>query len=183
MFPTVLRVVVRRYFRPSAPRELLQLASLSVACWLGKQSIRNRGITLIALPPYQVDSLAQVVAALDLLEQTDIRRYRRVQRFVRRIVLCDSGLQAFYCTIGRICGVTKTPLAGKNADRLAVYRYATLLVHEATHGLLEVRVHRCSSRLSEKVESICIAEHKRYARKLPPKEDLREEQRRHGVRA
>jgi len=169
---TALQVAIRRYCRLSVPNELVQLVSLTVASLLTKQSIKHRGITLIALPPYRVDSLIQVVTALELLERTDDRRYRRVQRFVKRIVLCDSRLQAFYSLIGRICGLTKTPPPSKYADQLVVYRYAALLVHEATHGLVLAKAHCCTSGLSERAEKICTAEHKRYARKLPPKGDL-----------
>ena len=114
--------------------------------------------------PGQRKHLEDVVRAINLIESTDPRRFRRIRTFITRIAFFNTRFQGAYIRPGRICGLR--PLAevpGKSEAVICLY--ASILIHEATHGLLQLRLPNCGAN-TKRIESICLAEQERFLSKF-----------------
>lgn len=129
------------------------------------------GIRLIAYPPHDLVALTEIEEALELIHRLDPLRFRRAQRHLKAIVLADwkwrRNPKTLACYISRRheCHLRRFPIA-QNARFAAVYEYAHLLVHEATHGFLDSKGFFYSKALEQRSEGICQKEEQRFLRRL-----------------
>jgi hypothetical protein len=120
----------------------------------------------VVCEPSQRDRLPDIINALELIRRTDCRRFSRIQRFVKRIMLFRIRKRGVYYVVGRICAIRPVSQARSNTNGVTHF-YASILIHEATHGLLESRMLPYSQRNREQIERICFAEQTRFLSKSP----------------
>ncbi len=127
-----------------------------------------RGIVLIAYPPHPVDALGELVDALELIRRTDGRRFRRVEQHLKYIVLASwrSDRLGVYSSISRTCTVRKLSPAAKS-NPWSVYAYAALIIHEATHALLDGMRFPNTRANKKRLERLCLWEEARFLSKFP----------------
>jgi hypothetical protein len=118
----------------------------------------------VAFPPQEVDSLAPVVGALELIRKTDRRRFARIERLIKLVFLGNWKSLGFYSPIGRVCGLS---LLASPSNSYAVYGYASVLIHEATHALLEDLRFPYSNGNKARIERICRKEEIRFLTHFP----------------
>jgi len=107
------------------------------------------------------------VEALTLLRTSDARRYRRVVRHVRYILIGDWRKHAFYYGSTRLCGIKHlTNEASQEGAANAIY-FACLLVHESTHGVIDQRRFSYTKKNQGRIEHICLAEELRFLDHFP----------------
>jgi hypothetical protein len=140
--------------------ELMSVFGRVGACRLTKTWRDFDGIRLIAYHPYRLESLSEVGEALELVRQKDLRRFNRIKKYVKQIVLADWRAIGSYLVLSKVCHLRKLPVS-QNDQHLAVYVYAALLVHEATHGLLEKKGFEYLPN-KKRIESLCNAEMARF---------------------
>ncbi len=128
------------------------------------------GIKIIGPPVGKGESqppfLENTVAALRLIQSADPRRFRRVQREIALVEDTPLLASASYRRLTKYCAVD---YARYDADKLRQHSewyawvYATVLVHEATHGAVYSRHIQYTPRLRERIERLCCAEARRFA--------------------
>jgi hypothetical protein len=134
---------------------------------------RHREIVIAQLGPKEnADPLfvSRTIAALDFIAETDPRRFRRVQRYIKAIIYGNKRSLATYhrhlpgCFVG---------FSNFNFEEDAPYKvplYACVLVHEATHGIFYARHIPYTKRSREIIEFNCTMEEWRFAQRFPPSE-------------
>ena len=149
------------------PKGLQDIAtSACVSRWLGG-SRPYGGIEIMAAPPYKLGDLNEVVAALDLIRRTDPRRFARIQRFIKSIFVANyRTILGFYRTFGQICELKKLPIP-ESLRSVAIYHYASTLVHESTHGLLEKKRFPYTRANRRRIEKLCVREQARFLARFP----------------
>jgi len=108
-----------------------------------------------------------VLAALQLIKQLDARRFQRIQRHVHWIVnipLPRGGGQYHYPT--RTCRLDIEDEIPEPDPDYAAAATASLLIHEATHGVLDARGIGYSIQLRSRVERCCVREQNRFLARL-----------------
>jgi hypothetical protein len=158
--------IYRRYWRLKVPLEMALFVLMSSVACLTRQTDRYKGFLMVAIPPYDKGAFGAIKEAIDLLETTDLRRFKRLQRYVERIVLCDMRRHGTYSPVGRVCTLKHRTLTGKHAAITTACAYSIVLVHEATHGYLQEMLPTDSRTTHERIEGICKLEHKRYTMRL-----------------
>ena len=123
------------------------------------------GIQLIH-EPNERPRLKEVVSALELIQKTNARRYRRIQQFIKRVVLFRWRQLGVYYVIGRVCGIRLLSEA-KGEKEVLTYAHASILIHEATHGYLEHKRFPYSKKNKKQIERICLAEQERFLANAP----------------
>jgi hypothetical protein len=123
----------------------------------------------IILADTQESSLfrSAVPSALQLIKDLDIRRFRRLQRYIKWIVNCPlpyGGGQYHYPT--RTCRLDFEKTAIEPDLEYAAAAVASTLVHEATHGALRARAIGYSTELRSRVERCCVREQNRFIARL-----------------
>jgi len=141
------------------------MVNLSLMSFLGR-SRPYRGIRLIAYPPYQTDALAEVVDALEIIRKHDEVRFRRVTRFISRIVVGNWNVVGFYNSIGRVCGLQRRE-SDDHSRPFIVFGYAATIIHEATHGLLDQMRFPYFEKTRKRIERLCVMEEARFLVKFP----------------
>ena len=120
------------------------------------------GIILIDYPrntPFFRETFAM---ALQILQQRDPRRHKRVLRHVRRIMNCPVGYSgAGYIQHLKAYATSLQPPAEAAVRKEAILQ-ASMLVHEATHGLLNARKIPYSPHTRERIEQLCSTEEHRF---------------------
>ena len=110
-----------------------------------------------------------VPAALQLIKNLDPRRFRRVQRYIKWIVNCPlpyGGGQYHYPT--RTCRLDFEKTAVEPDPEYAAAAVASILVHEATHGVLRAHAIGYSVHLRSRVERCCVSEENLFIARLSP---------------
>ena len=107
--------------------------------------------------------------ALDLIQCHDPQRFRIIEREIRCIVNREYIAAASYDRPLRACRIDFGRFPIRNQDEhhewyLALY--ATMLVHEATHGRLLSLYFPYTKATRVRVERICNSEERRFARRL-----------------
>jgi len=128
---------------------------------------RVEGIALVDYALYTPYFRQTFAAALGLIKLKDPRRFRRICRYVKGIVALPMGyVQAGYVEQLQVCTVRFDPPPSK--EKLAQWAvwYASIVVHEATHGLLHARGIPYDERYRERIERLCIKEEHRFLRPL-----------------
>src|SRR2546423_12965121 len=125
-----------------------------------RAAARNRSyekIQLVALPPYGTDDLNDLCTGLDLVRGKDALRFRRVQQFIKRVILCERKLLAAYNGVGGFCIMRKL-VPPPTGESIVAYGYASLFVHEATHGRIDRFRIPFTQRNRTRIEQLCIQE-------------------------
>ena len=108
---------------------------------------------------FQVDTLA----ALRLIKSVDPRRFKRIQRQMPMIVSSEYGSFATYKRIGKRCEIDYNRFDFTKHPEWYLWWYATVLVHEATHGAIYSRQIHYIPRLRARIERLCETEARRFA--------------------
>ena len=134
---------------------------------------RHREIVIAQFGPKEnADPLfvSRTIVALDFIAETDPRRFRRVQRYIKAIIYGGKRSLATYhrhlpgCFVG---------FSNYHFEEDAAYKvplYACSLVHEATHGIFYTRHIPYTKRSREIIEYYCTMEEWRFAQRFPPSE-------------
>lgn len=108
-----------------------------------------------------------LLAALRLLQCSDPRRFRRVQRYIHYIVnrtLDHPGAQYDYETL--TCRIDFEEPDVSAADEFSIAYHASNLVHEATHGAIAARGIPYAGELRGRIERLCVREENRFVQRL-----------------
>jgi hypothetical protein len=125
------------------------------------------GIALVDPDDYTPYFTKIITEALQLLKDTDTRRFQRVQRHIRTIVNCTRPLGGgAYFNETRTCEFEfRVPRSGHDVPFYTAW-YACALVHEATHGRLYSRGIAYTPENRTRIEKLCVTEEQRFARRL-----------------
>lgn len=115
---------------------------------------------------FQVDT----VAALQLIKSVDPRRYRRIQGEIEFVVNGEGIRTASYNRPVRMCDIDYGRYDLTENPEWYLWWYATILVHEATHGAIFSRYIAYIPRLRVRIERLCHLEQKRFAKKADTNE-------------
>jgi hypothetical protein len=133
----------------------------------GSEVARYEGIILADLrersPHFQINLLA----ALRLLHFCDLRRFNRVQRYIRYIVnrtLDHPGAEYDFKT--RTCRIDFEEPDGDSDHDFSIGFHARNLVHEATHGEIEARGIPYNEEFRCRIERLCVREENRFVERL-----------------
>lgn len=160
---------------------------LSEWCWRHLTVGSHEGITFVDTSRAKVAREAFVrrtSEALELLQRADRRRFSRVRSQLKYIVHSELAF-----AIGRYdrhlhaCYVDFTRLRFKADPNRTLWKYGALLVHEATHGMLDARGIRLSRANRQRVERICDKEAARFLRRYTRREGDAWESRSNAVNA
>jgi hypothetical protein len=105
------------------------------------------------------------VAALNLVKSVDGRRYRRLQREIQYIVNAELLAVANYSRPKKACYVDFGLVDTTGNPEWLSWWYASVLVHEATHGAIYSRLVDYTPALRVRIERLCHTEQKRFAAK------------------
>ena len=102
-----------------------------------------------------------------MLKVKDPRRFRRICRYVKGIVALPIGhAEAGYIEPLKVCAVRfQAPPSEEKLRQYAAW-YASILVHEATHGLIHARKIPYDEHYRERIERLCFQEENRFLRRL-----------------
>jgi hypothetical protein len=108
-----------------------------------------------------------VLAAFQLLKDTDPRRYSRVKQHLKWVSngsLSQPG--AVYRHYTQTCVIDYVEPGSESEIPFWIADLASTLVHEATHGVLRARDIPYSPELRVRIERLCVTEENRFARRL-----------------
>jgi hypothetical protein len=109
-----------------------------------------------------------ILAALRLLKATDAYRFQRVKRRLTWIVhhTLDRRGCAEYRHATRTCAIDfLEPSADYDLEFLTAW-YASVLVHEATHGVIRSRGVLYTKKLRLRIEKLCVKEEQNFLMRL-----------------
>jgi hypothetical protein len=111
---------------------------------------------------------SDAITALELILANDTRRFRRVQETCRYIVnhVIPSGAPGTYDRKWSACLIDYDLLRKIEPTDFRRGAIACLLVHEATHGIIENREIRYVGDNRLRIERLCMAEQNRFALRL-----------------
>jgi len=132
-----------------------------------KKPTTMQTLRVTSFDPSEPVPLEAITDALDLIQQADPRRFRRVLRYIKWIVLGNWRWYGFYYAVGHVCGLKLLSRRNYLEKRLARYIYAAVIVHEATHGFLESKKIARTKRNVLRIEKICRSEHWRFLVMFP----------------
>jgi hypothetical protein len=112
--------------------------------------------------------LRHTIDALALVERTDGRRFKRVLRHIRYVVHQKSHVAGQYDQRLAACVVDFERLNFPQGPAAALYVYAALLVHEATHAAIHHRRIPYKGETRERIERLCHTEEARFLRRINP---------------
>lgn len=108
-----------------------------------------------------------MLGALQLIKDTDPRRFSRVKRHLRWVVngpLPQPGAE--YAHKAQTCVIDFEKPESESDYPYWIAWHASMLIHEATHGLIDARGIRYSPELRVRIERLCVTEQKRFVRRL-----------------
>jgi len=124
--------------------------------WIVDSSIRGRD---------RAGFNTDTVAALDLIQRVDPRRFARIQREIEFIVHSESlGSRGTYKRAERTCYIDYSRFEFSDNTEWNLWLYASTLVHEATHGAIDSRFVGYTPRLRARIERLCHTEQQRFVR-------------------
>lgn len=121
------------------------------------------GIVLVDYPGDTRFFRETFATALQILQQRDPRRYKRVLRHVRRIMNFPVGYSGagYIQHLKAYATSFQPPPTEAGIRKLAIWQ-ASMLVHEATHGLLYAHNIPYTARTRERIEQLCSTEEHRF---------------------
>ena len=153
------------------PRWIFQLPHFAFSLLLSRLTGVGsyRGISICSFTLSQVSGkefMRRTLEALQLVERTDSRRFRRIQRQIRFIIHAELESGACYRRLGRICVVDFSRYDFTKDHDWYLYCYASTLVHEATHGAIYSGYVTYAKRNRLRIEKLCHMEERRFLQKL-----------------
>lgn len=118
------------------------------------------------------DFLECVRSSLRLVNEKDPRRYARIKKHLQYIINQELMTFAVYIAAYRGCQMDFGRLDYKHDPEWCVWLVAAVLVHEATHGVIDSRGIKYTADQRAQIERICRAEENRFLELAP--EELRE---------
>lgn len=143
--------------------KILERIALRFSC-VGKVD----GIVIYDLATPDVSNstfLRPTTDALKLIREVDPRRYRRVVRHIKRIVNRPLISLGTFERESSACNVDYNKQFTKSTPWNS-YRFACLLVHEATHGCLIAKGLPYNDKTWEHIERLCSLEEYRFIRRF-----------------
>jgi hypothetical protein len=136
--------------------------------WLQRKSEVARFEGIIISDPNQSENFRVIIlAALNLVKDTDPRRFERIKKYLKWIVNCtlaQSGAQYFHDK--QTCAMDfEFPKFKKDSEFNVAY-FAKTLVHEATHGVVRSRNIHYIVELRSRIENLCVTEENRFVKRL-----------------
>jgi len=130
---------------------------------------RHLGISIVGASidtASQRELLQRTIEALNLLQQSDQRRLRRVQTYLKHIVHDElPGPLAKFDGRAEACYVDFARFQFDRAPASMVWAYAAILVHESTHGRIERSRIPYDATHRARIERLCEAEAVRFLRR------------------
>jgi hypothetical protein len=131
------------------------------------EAYRIHGIPLVNYDLYTPFFRQTFAGALEVTRLKDPRRFRRVCRYIKGIVALPIGhAHAGYLENLKVCGVRFQPPPSKEKLPNWWAWYASILVHEATHGLIYARGIPYDEQYRERIERLCFKEENRFLKRL-----------------
>ena len=128
--------------------------------------LRDIGIADVGNPDGLFSS--KVMEALHLVALHDPRRFKRIEQMIRWVAnqaTVHGGLAEYHSDLSA-CFIDFPRLAPVSEDRFRLACVACILVHEATHGLIEHRGIRYGPETRGRIERLCVLEQNRFASRL-----------------
>jgi hypothetical protein len=105
--------------------------------------------------------LARIREALELIRTRTPRRYRRIRRDVRRLVIIAAGGAEYWPRVDGMA-LTRAELTNHSTEEVAF-----TIVHEATHARLWRMGIPYARALRDRIERLCVREEVVFAQTLP----------------
>src|SRR5271156_1694721 len=143
--------------------KLLDWLAIKVSC-----VARVDGIIICDLTPRDLaksDFRQPTLDALDLIRKYDPRRYRRVVRYIKYVVNRPLISTGNFERTRRMCNVDYNKQFAKSSP-WNLYRFACLLIHEATHGQLLAKGLAYNDKTWERTERLCHLEEYRFIHRI-----------------
>jgi hypothetical protein len=121
---------------------------------------------LVSTDLQKSDFLRPTIKAMALIKKFDPIRYRRVCQRIQYIVNRPLISAGNYVRDWRICNVDYNKHYASGQPEWKLRAYACLLVHEATHGLLEDRGIEYNKATRARIEELCCLEEYRFAKRV-----------------
>jgi hypothetical protein len=132
----------------------------------GNETGRFDGIGLANFRGHGDSFTKTIQSSLRLIQEQDPRRYARVKQHIAWIVnQVNSTLGAQYQPRIRTLFLQFDEARDLPPDVVIAF-YACMIVHEATHGLIESRGIKMTTKDGLRIESLCTVEQNRFAAKL-----------------
>lgn len=108
----------------------------------------------------------EVWQALCLLERHEPIRMRRVKKHIKNIIIRSVGSDGTYVQAGSVCLINLDRIPKQCPSRERLIAIAALLVHEATHGLINSKGVPYVGRIARRIENVCDMEQERVVNRL-----------------
>ena len=105
-------------------------------------------------------------SALDLIEQNDKMRFARVTQEIHLLLNMPLFTYAQYSRPFKVCTIDLRGFPIAQDKEMAVVFLASVIIHEATHGVLHRRRILHSGRNFDRVEKLCLNEERRFGKRL-----------------
>lgn len=112
--------------------------------------------------------LVSITKALDLIQQNDPRRMRRVKTYLNFIASYNLLAIAQYEHLRQVCFVDFNRIGPVEDKREYLLFLASTIVHEATHGLIKARKIRTLKNNRYRIERLCHKEEVNFLRRAAP---------------
>lgn len=141
--------------------------------WLAQKTIvlTYKGINLCETANYQWakdEFIEKSREALDLIEQVDFKRFKRVQKYIIYIKPAIARGTASHLPLSKGCLVDWRKLDFKRYPRASLVLYSAVLIHEATHGYIQSKGIRYRGKIRLRIEKLCHLEEARFVKQAVP---------------
>jgi len=107
-----------------------------------------------------------VQKSLDLIHETDPRRFERLRHYVRWIVAAPLRGDSSYLPLGRICALNMASSMRHRSEEVRVKCVAISLIGQSARAALLARLGCLARTRLSRVSDVCLAEELRFARRL-----------------
>ena len=104
--------------------------------------------------------------ASTIIKEKDGRRFRRIKCFITFIANTELMSGGNYDKPLRVCNVDFSFFKVRKNPEWYLLQYASLLVHESTHGFIEARYIPYNKKTRTRIERLCKLEEKRFLMRL-----------------
>jgi hypothetical protein len=134
--------------------------------WSSRARICGISVYAEADESFRALYFAKVRRALELIEQHDPKRLRRIRRDLRRVVVTESEGN-HYEPLLAMCVLSWRAIHSQSVEHIAL-----TIVHEATHGRIDQAGIAYRENLRARIEAACVGQAAAFARRLPDGEGL-----------
>lgn len=140
---------------------------LTIRLWSAMTVEEFHSIRIVDVRRRSGDFHATILASLELLKNTDSRRFSRVTKNLDWIVNTSlSTLGAEYWHWARACAINFEESWPDRDVEFSIGFHASLLIHEATHAYLEGLGIQYEESNRARIEELCVKEQNRWAANL-----------------